>query len=85
MRRVAAQVRRLATHSLPVLIIGESGTGKELIARALHAEGPRRGRPFVALNVTAIPRELVESELFADTSGRAFTGAQHGERRLRRG
>jgi DNA-binding NtrC family response regulator len=74
MRRVAAQVRRLATHSLPVLIMGESGTGKELIARALHAEGPRRTRPFVALNVTAVPRELVESELFGHERG-AFTGA----------
>jgi two-component system, NtrC family, response regulator GlrR len=74
MRRVAAQVRRLAAHSLPVLVVGESGTGKELIARALHREGPRRARPFVALNVTALPRELVESELFGHERG-AFTGA----------
>jgi DNA-binding NtrC family response regulator len=74
MRRLAGQVRRLATHSLPVLIVGESGTGKELIARALHREGPRRGRPFVAINVTALPRELVESELFGHERG-AFTGA----------
>ncbi|MGH7272284.1 MAG: sigma 54-interacting transcriptional regulator, partial [Polyangiaceae bacterium] len=74
MRRLADQVRRLARHTLPVLISGESGTGKELIARALHAEGPRRSRPFVALNVTAVPRELVESELFGHERG-AFTGA----------
>jgi two-component system nitrogen regulation response regulator GlnG len=74
MRRLAAQVRRLAGHSLPVLIVGESGTGKELIARALHREGPRRSRPFVAINVTALPRELVESELFGHERG-AFTGA----------
>jgi DNA-binding NtrC family response regulator len=74
MRRLAAQVRRLASHSLPVLVVGESGTGKELIARALHREGPRRGRPFVAINVTALPRELVESELFGHERG-AFTGA----------
>jgi DNA-binding NtrC family response regulator len=74
MRRLADQVRRLARHSLPVLVSGESGTGKELIARALHAEGPRKGRPFVALNVTAVPRELVESELFGHERG-AFTGA----------
>jgi DNA-binding NtrC family response regulator len=74
MRRLADQVRRLARHALPVLISGESGTGKELIARALHAEGPRRSRPFVALNVTAVPRELVESELFGHERG-AFTGA----------
>jgi len=74
MRRVADQVRRLARHALPVLVVGESGTGKELIARALHAEGPRRMRPFVAINVTALPRELVESELFGHERG-AFTGA----------
>jgi DNA-binding NtrC family response regulator len=74
MRRVADQVRRLARHALPVLIAGESGTGKELIARALHHEGPRRERPFVAMNVTALPRELVESELFGHERG-AFTGA----------
>jgi DNA-binding NtrC family response regulator len=74
MRRLADQVRRLARHALPVLIAGESGTGKELIARALHHEGPRRERPFVAMNVTALPRELVESELFGHERG-AFTGA----------
>jgi DNA-binding NtrC family response regulator len=74
MRRLADQVRRLARHALPVLIAGESGTGKELIARALHAEGPRRSRPFVAINVTAVPRELVESEMFGHERG-AFTGA----------
>jgi two-component system response regulator GlrR len=74
MRRVADQVRRLARHTLPVLVVGESGTGKELIARALHREGPRRMRPFVAINVTALPRELVESELFGHERG-AFTGA----------
>jgi DNA-binding NtrC family response regulator len=74
MRRLADQVRRLAKHSLPVLISGESGTGKELIARALHAEGPRQGRAFVPINVTALPRELVESELFGHERG-AFTGA----------
>jgi len=74
MRRLADQVRRLARHALAVLIVGESGTGKELVARALHLEGPRRSRPFVAINVTALPRELVESELFGHERG-AFTGA----------
>jgi pSer/pThr/pTyr-binding forkhead associated (FHA) protein len=74
MRRLADQVRRLAKHTLPVLVTGESGTGKELIARALHAEGPRRSRAFIAINVTALPRELVESELFGHERG-AFTGA----------
>jgi DNA-binding NtrC family response regulator len=74
MRRLADQVRRLAQHALAVLIVGESGTGKELVARALHREGPRCSRPFVAINVTALPRELVESELFGHERG-AFTGA----------
>ncbi len=74
MRRLADQVRRLACHALPVLIAGESGTGKELIARAIHEEGPRKARPFVPINVTALPRELVESELFGHERG-AFTGA----------
>jgi two-component system response regulator HydG len=74
MRRLADQVRRLACHALPVLIAGESGTGKELVARALHHEGPRSDRPFVAINVTALPRELVESELFGHERG-SFTGA----------
>jgi DNA-binding NtrC family response regulator len=78
MRRLADQVRRLSRHALPVLVAGESGSGKELIARALHQEGPRRGRPFVAINVTALPRELVESELFGHERG-AFTGA-HAKR-----
>jgi DNA-binding NtrC family response regulator len=74
MRRLAGQVRRLARHALPVLVSGESGTGKELVARALHVEGPRHARPFVAINVTTLPRELVESELFGHERG-AFTGA----------
>jgi DNA-binding NtrC family response regulator len=77
-RRLAEPVRRLSRHALPVLVAGESGTGKELIARALHHEGPRRSRPFVAINVTALPRELVESELFGHERG-AFTGA-HAKR-----
>jgi DNA-binding NtrC family response regulator len=74
MRRLADQVRRLAMHALPVLVAGESGAGKELVARAIHQQGPRRSKPFVAINVTALPRELVESELFGHERG-AFTGA----------
>jgi DNA-binding NtrC family response regulator len=74
MRHLADQVRRLARHALPVLVSGESGTGKELVARAIHVEGPRKVRPFVAINVTALPRELVETELFGHERG-AFTGA----------
>jgi len=74
MRRVAAQIRRLARLSAPVLVAGETGVGKELVARALHTEGPRVDGPFVAINVAALPRELVESELFGHERG-AFTGA----------
>ena len=74
MRRVAAQVRRLACLSSPVLVAGETGVGKELVARALHTEGPRALDAFVAMNVAALPRELVESELFGHERG-AFTGA----------
>ena len=74
MRRLAAQVRRLAALTSPVLVAGETGVGKELIARALHTQGPRIAEPFVAINVAALPRELVESELFGHERG-AFTGA----------
>lgn len=74
MRILAGQVRRLAKLSAPVLVNGETGVGKELIVRALHGEGPRARGPFVAMNVSALPRELVESELFGHERG-AFTGA----------
>jgi two-component system response regulator HydG len=74
MRRVRASLDRLADQSVSILIQGESGTGKELVARALHDRGPRRPRPFVALNLGAIPESLIDSELFGHQKG-AFTGA----------
>ncbi len=74
MRRLAAEVRRISTLQLPVLVRGETGTGKDLVARAIHAAGPRPGGPFVAINAAAIARELAESELFGHERG-AFTGA----------
>ena len=74
MQEIYRVLARLMGTDLTVLISGESGTGKELVARALHDFGKRRKRPFVALNMAAIPRELIESELFGHEKG-AFTGA----------
>lgn len=74
MQEIYRTVARLTTTDLTVMVTGESGTGKELIARALHDYGRRRTGPFVAINMAAIPRELIESELFGHERG-AFTGA----------
>ena len=74
MQDVYRSVARLINTDLTVMITGESGTGKELVARALHDYGQRRRGPFVAVNMAAIPRELIESELFGHEKG-AFTGA----------
>ena len=74
MQDIYRVLARLMATDLTVMIAGESGTGKELVARALHDYGGRRNGPFVAINMAAIPRELVESELFGHERG-AFTGA----------
>ncbi len=75
MQEVFRAIGRLAASNATVLITGESGTGKELVARALHRHSPRRDKPFIALNTAAIPKDLLESELFGHERG-AFTGAQ---------
>nr|WP_040567766.1 nitrogen regulation protein NR(I) [Magnetospirillum molischianum] len=74
MQEIYRTLARLMGTDLTVMITGESGTGKELVARALHDYGKRRNGPFVAINMAAIPRELIESELFGHEKG-AFTGA----------
>jgi two-component system nitrogen regulation response regulator GlnG len=80
MQQVFRAIGRLSRSAVSVLITGESGTGKELVARALHEHSPRSSKPFIALNTSAIPSELLESELFGHEKG-AFTGADA----LRRG
>jgi two-component system nitrogen regulation response regulator GlnG len=74
MQEVFRAIGRLAQSNITVLINGESGTGKELVAQALHRHSPRANKPFIALNMAAIPKDLMESELFGHEKG-AFTGA----------
>ncbi len=76
MQEIYRMLARMMQTDLTVMVSGESGTGKELVARALHEYGRRRNGPFVAINMAAIPRDLIESELFGHEKG-AFTGAQN--------
>jgi two-component system response regulator HydG len=81
MADLRARITLVATASSPVLVLGETGTGKELVARAIHACSPRRARPFVTVNTSAIPEALLESQMFGHVRG-AFTGAAQAHRGL---
>ncbi len=81
MRELIESIALVARSDTPVLILGESGTGKERVARAIHAGGSRASQPFVAINTSAIPEQLLESEIFGHVRG-AFTGATLARRGL---
>ncbi|RYD35858.1 MAG: PEP-CTERM-box response regulator transcription factor [Verrucomicrobiaceae bacterium] len=74
MHSIFDMIRKVAKSSAPVLVLGESGTGKEMVARAIHRQSDRKAKPFVAINCSAIPENLIESELFGHEKG-SFTGA----------
>lgn len=81
MRKLVESIALVARSHAAVLLLGESGTGKERVARAIHDGGPRASQPFVAVNTSAIPEQLLESEVFGHVRG-AFTGATHARRGL---
>ncbi len=81
MRKLYALIERIKDTDVPVLVTGESGTGKEMVARAVHASGPRAKKPFLGVNCGAIPANLLESELFGHVKG-AFTGADRDKKGL---
>ncbi|MDA1016903.1 MAG: sigma-54 dependent transcriptional regulator, partial [Planctomycetota bacterium] len=76
MHKVVTQLKAIAPADITVLILGENGTGKELVARAIHQNSPRKGKPFVPLNISAVPESILESELFGHEKG-AFTSADN--------
>src|SRR5205823_7023432 len=78
MRELMISARRVASTTVTVLITGESGTGKEILARAIHGFSARADKPFIPFNCTAVPREMLESQLFGHRRG-SFTGADRDQ------